>query len=124
MIITAQEILQEDIDSLVFQVQNCLSDDLRRPPWKGAENPLAGHCYVASEALYHLLGGSDAGWKPMFIRHEDAPHWFLTNLDGKIVDPTADQFETPVPYEQGIGKGFLTKQPSARAQQVIDCVLS
>jgi len=44
-----------------------LSDDLRRPPWKGDPNPLAGHCYVASEALYHLLGDK---WKPEHVKHE------------------------------------------------------
>ena len=108
--------------NLVKKVQAALSDDLRRPPWKGSGNPLAGHCYVASEALYHMLGGKKAGYTPMFIKHEGAPHWFLRGPDGEYIDPTEGQFETPVPHEDGTPKGFLTKQPSARAQTVIDRV--
>lgn len=36
-----------------------------------------------------------------------------------MVDPTVDQFATPVPYRQGKGKGFLTLQPSKRAQALL-----
>lgn len=93
---------------------DALTDDLRRKPWRGNPNPLAGHCYVASEVEYHLRGG-----KPMFVRHEDQPHWFVVR-DGQVIDHTASQFETPVPYENGVGKGFLTRQPSKRAQIVLD----
>lgn len=103
---------------LVHQVQSHLTDDLRRAPYKGSENPMTGHCYVASEVLAHVLGPD---WKPCFVRHEGAPHWFLRNQEtGKILDATASQFKTPVPYEQGVGKGFLTKNPSARAKVVLN----
>lgn len=104
----------------VEQVRTCLSDELRKKPYRGDPNPVAGHCYVASEALYHRLGGKGAGWTPQSIRHEGGPHWYLKNQDGTVLDATADQFCTPVPYEQGRGCGFLTRQPSARTQQVLD----
>lgn len=97
-------------------VRAALTDDLRRAPWRGSPNLMAGHCYVAAEAMHHL---SEGRLRPQFIRHEGAPHWFLRDEDGTVVDPTADQFSTPVPYEQGRGKGFLTRQPSARARIVI-----
>lgn len=109
--------------SALHAVQGALDDSLRRAPWKGSSNPMAGHCYVASEALYHMLGGKASGWTPMFIRHEDAPHWFLKNRSGKVLDPTASQFHTPVPYDKGKGKGFLTAEPSKRAKTVIDRAL-
>lgn len=109
------------IERLVRAVENALTDELRRMPWKGSENAKAGHCYVACEALFHLTGGK---LRPFFVKHEGAPHWFLKGPNGEIVDPTAEQFKTPVPYEQGKGKGFLTKQPSKRAQIVIDRVKS
>lgn len=105
---------------LVEDVQSCLTDDLRKPKYQGHENPMTGHCYVASEALYHTLGGKDAGWKPMFIRHEGEPHWFIQNEQGIILDPTASQFSTPVPYEDAKGMGFLTRQPSKRAQVLLE----
>lgn len=108
------------LKKLVSKVREVLTDDLRRPKYRGAEHPMTGHCYVASEALYHLLGGSQKGWKPMNVQHEGDSHWFLQHSSGRILDPTGDQFKTPVPYDQGKGKGFLTKEPSARAQQVME----
>lgn len=96
-----------------------LTDDLRRPPWRGHDNPLAGHCYVASEVLYHLLGGKESGLTPQFVRHEGQPHWFLKTPEGTIIDPTAEQFNSPVPYDAARGCGFLTRGPSKRAQTVM-----
>jgi hypothetical protein len=81
-------------------------------------------CYAASEALYHLLGGKQAGLKPMVMRLEYGQgfrtHWFLLTNDGQILDPTREQFLSRPNYEQAVGKGFLTKQPSRKAQQLID----
>lgn len=95
-------------------VRGKLSDDLRRWPWKGNPNVVAGHCYVASEALYHMLGGRAEGWKPMHVRHEGQAHWYLQRGD-EILDATWDQFREPPVYSAGRGKGFLTKRPSKRA---------
>jgi len=107
---------------LAEAVRAALSDELRNPPWRGDANRFAGHCYVASEAFFHLAGGKAAGWKPMNLRHEDSPHWWLLDAEGRIVDLTAEQFKTPVPYAAGVGKGFLTREPSRRAQVIIDRV--
>lgn len=97
-----------------------LSDELRKAPWRGSENKVAGHCYVASEALWHMEGGIDSGLVPQVVKHEGATHWFLRRRsDGAIIDLTASQFETPVPYERARGCGFLTKRPSKRALVVI-----
>jgi hypothetical protein len=100
-----------------------LTDDLRRAPWHGSPNPLAGHCYVASESYWHLAGGAASGLTPQVIRHEGASHWYLRGADGQIIDLTAGQFQTPVPYAQGRGCGFLTRQPSKRAALVIARVM-
>ena len=98
-----------------------LTNDLRHAKYQGNANPLAGHCYVASEALYHHLGGAASGWVPQFIQHEGSPHWYLKHKEtGEIIDPTASQFQVPVPYESGTGKGFLTRDPSRRARVVLD----
>ncbi len=108
------------LKTLVEDVRGALTPDLRKKEYQANPNPMAGHCYVASEAVYHTVGGKEAGWKPMSIQHEGGPHWFLKNDEqGLIVDPTADQFKTPVPYDEGRGTGFLTRQPSKRAQVVL-----
>lgn len=107
------------------EMMAALTDDLRAPAYRGNPNPLAGHCYVTAEAMYHR--GLANGWtvRPMFIRHEGQPHWFvLALLPGDddtwmAADPTASQFSTPVPYHEAKGKGFLTKAPSKRARTLM-----
>ncbi len=113
--------LEESAD-LLMRVRGELKPNLLKPKFAGGVGGTSGHCYVASEAMYHMMGGKEAGLTPHFVHHEGQPHWFLKRHDGTVIDPTADQFTTPVPYEKSIGKGFLTKQPSKRAQQIIDRV--
>lgn len=104
--------------SAVAAVRAALSDDLRRPPYRGDPNPMVGHCYVAAEALWHLL--KDPAWVPQHLNH-GGPHWYLKHsTTGEILDPTHDQFEScPIPYHRGRGKGFLTLKPSRRAAVVL-----
>lgn len=119
----ARRIAAAKHDELADKVIGALTDDLRQPRYRGNANILTGQCYVATEAYYHLIGGPASGFTPMFIHHEGEPHWFLKNKStGEIIDLTAGQFRTPVPYDQARGKGFLTREPSRRAQQVMDKV--
>lgn len=87
-------------------------------------HPLAGHCFVASEA-YMVLSERDL--KPMWVTvtvPEPGPtgdettfsHWFLRDRDtGEVVDLTAEQFteyeyaDVEVPYDEAQGKGFGTR---------------
>ena len=102
-----------------------LSDDLLSKEWllkkkKSICHKTFGHCYVATEAAYHLLGGKQAGWKPYYLKCQDGSHWFLKNISGVIFDVTAAQFENEkIAHQRAIGKGFLTKQPSRRALKLI-----
>lgn len=111
---------------------------IRRPKtcetcWKiYRRNRRRGNCYVTVEALYHLLGGKRSGWKPMTVRHEGDVHWFLekevpdfNGLRSKFIrlDPTAMQFESTPPYESARGRGFLTKEPSRRAREMMQRML-
>lgn len=82
-----------------------------------------GHCYVASEAAYHMLGGKEKGWTPQFIRHVGRAHWYLKHESGQILDLTANQFRTPIDYSEGRGKGFMTKQPCKRTQLLLTKVV-
>jgi len=82
-----------------------------------------GNCYVTSEAVYHLLGGKDAGWVPQFLSHEGKTHWYLRHHDGLILDLTCSQFMTPVPYERGKGIGFMTREPSRRGRELMEVLV-
>lgn len=108
---------------LAAAVRMSLTPDLLAPPYRArveaGANPMTGHCYVASEAYFHLAGGREAGLKPMSIQHEGGPHWWIRTAAGMDIDLTAEQFSTPVPYADGHGKGFLTRQPSKRAAEVM-----
>lgn len=112
------------VSGTLEDVQAALTPDLLRKEWheKNRENPMAGHCYAASEALYHLMGGTTAGLTPMQVYHEGGSHWFLRGPEGEIIDPTHGQFETPVPYADARGRGFLTAAPSKRARTIMDRV--
>ncbi len=109
----------------VAEVREALTDDLRHAHYHDAANPMKGHCYVASEALWHALGAHASGYTPQVVRHGSGTHWYLKHDDtGAILDPTADQFATPPPYHAGRGIGFLTAQPSKRAAVVLSRVYS
>ena len=120
--------------ALVHRIQAALDPSLLKEPWRSqvlaGADPMTGHCAVASEAAYHLLGGKAAGWTPLNLHHEGSSHWFLRHADGRILDITASQFKTAVPYGKGRGCGFQTplkdaqglQLPSKRAQVVIDRV--
>lgn len=76
-------------------------------------------CYAASEALYHAAGGKKAGYVPQQILHEGVSHWFLRGPSGEVIDLTASQFKTKVPYDQAKGVGFLTRCASKRARNIL-----
>ena len=63
-------------------------------------NPLFGHCFVATEVLWELLKKQNiTEYMPHQIQHEEISHWFLRHMkNGDIIDVTAGQFKTPVPY--------------------------
>lgn len=101
-----------------------LSDDLLSKSYQRMKKDKSfsstfGHCYVASETAYHLLGGKEEGWKAYHVKHLGYSHWFLKHESGFILDLTADQFKSTINYENARGTGFLTKYPSKRARMLI-----
>ena len=127
----------EDSAAAAEAVASVLTPDLLKPEWRAeaerSGNPVAGHCYAAAEAVYHLCGGAEAGWVPQVLTHATFPdelapgqtHWFLKNrITGELVDPTQGQFDSAPPYGLGRGTGFLTAGPSRRAAVIIERVLA
>jgi hypothetical protein len=55
----------------------------------------------------------------MTMRHEGDTHWFLRHTSGLVMDPTVSQFRSPPDYTKARGCGFLTKQPSKRAHELM-----
>ena len=110
------------------RIQAVLRPEDRQPQYRGHPHCLGGHCYVAAEALYHKIGREKSGYVPTHVKHEGTSHWFLRHREtGHVLDPTAAQFKTPVPYEQGRGIGFQGKDPSVpseRARRVMARLVS
>ena len=110
---------------LIAHIQSVLSPNLLHLDWRDMAHPMAGHCYHASEALYHLWGKKH-GYKPAHVEVYMGKawgwigHWYLRNDEGKVLDPTREQFgKRPVCYRYGVDCGFLTKGPSKRAAEVM-----
>ena len=112
----------QDHAELVTRLRSELrrSSDLRKRTGGHGSGPYADHCYIAAEALYHHLGGKPAGITPMNVKVNGDSHWFLRLEDGTFLDPTADQFPGPIPYDRARGRGFLTKEPSKRTQILME----
>jgi hypothetical protein len=68
---------------LVSHIQACLTPDLLKPDQRSkltGIHPTEGHCAVAAEAAYHLLGGKTAGWVPVVLPRVvlgDNTHWWI-----------------------------------------------
>lgn len=100
---------------------NNLSDDLLSSKYKKLKticttHKTFGHCYIASEVAYFLLGGKNAGWTAYCMKIDNGNHWFLKHTSGNILDITKEQFDKPINYDLARGKGFLTKILSKRSR--------
>lgn len=120
--------LYENINYLVQMIiqmarNNGLSKAERRSPAEEMAQSLrdmhpshdckSGDCYHATEALYHLLGGREAGYEPQ----SSNSHWFLKGPTGKILDPTGGDVKAGSP------KKLVTTAPSSKAMGLIDAVI-
>lgn len=115
-----------EISELIRAIQRVLTPDLLKKKYVegNKNNPLFGHCYVATEALYYLL--KDKNFKPCRARDgEGSVHWWLQDDQSNILDPTAEQYTVrglKPPYEKGRSGGFLTKKISKRAKIIVERV--
>jgi hypothetical protein len=119
-----------EIENLMSDIRGVLSPDLLKKEYhsENAINPMFGHCYVATEALYYLLN-DPARYGPARGRDErDIVHWWLVDLyENRIWDATKDQYlsvgKVP-PYQNGKRSGFLTNFPSKRCKIVLNRLTS
>ena len=111
-------------------LENIETDDLQSSYKKMHEtediNFLTGHCFVATEVLWELLKEQNRNdYVPIHIQHEEVSHWYLkSKLNGDIIDVTAGQFKTPVPYHHKKGKASgmmrMPEIPTKRTIKVLD----
>jgi len=89
-----------------------------------------GYCNAAAQALYFLGGGKAEGLTPVVWRHGDVTHWWIEDSQGQVYDLTAEQFDFPVPYDEGTRKGFQGRkeggyqQPTKAVRPFVEAVLA
>lgn len=107
-------------------VRTVLTPDLLKKEYRAENetNPMFGHCYVATEALYYLLNDPNRYGPARGKDNRGIVHWWIVdNFTGDISDVTADQYYSigkEPPYEAGKRSGFLTNTPSKRCQTVLE----
>ena len=95
-------------NQIIGLIKRSLSDNLRKKKYQGNSNKLVGHCYIASEAFYHLTKQTNL-YTPSYVKFCGETHWFLSKKDGKIIDITVKQFNGKIPpYSLKKNCGFLT----------------
>ena len=102
---------------LMDKIKSVLTPDLLKGMWnKEFDNPMTGHCYAATEALYWMLGGPKSEWRPYVLSNKTWPerlgvgetHWYLKNVFGEILDPTKEQFGAEeIKYDKGTPNGMM-----------------
>lgn len=115
-----------NIKDFMDKIRQCMTPDLLKPQYKteNASNPMFGHCYVASEVLYHNIKNY-GNYSACCARDEqEIVHWWIVDNDtSNIYDVTSDQYYNKgliPPYSKGKKTGFLTKKPSKRAMIVME----
>ncbi len=107
------------MNKLIESIIENLTDDLLKPEYllNNNRNRFTGHCYVATETLYHLLCDDERiKYTPAILKIDGITHWFLKNkITNEIIDITKDQFNYKLDYTMSINKAFLTKNPSKRS---------
>ena len=118
----------QSISTTISEIRKNLTPDLLKGHWETSpDDGVSGHCYVATEALYWIVG-KQMGFRPHVVGHKECPellgegetHWFLMK-DDMVLDVTADQFNGRIPYVLGKPNGMMNHPEggSKRAQVLI-----
>lgn len=109
------------------RIRGALSLDLLSGSYRLEEDERAlkfacmNHCYVATEAAYHMFA-KKMGYVPYVFKHPDgSTHWWLVQEEtGDVLDPSGPQLgRRKFPYAEGRRAVFLTRRPSRRAAELI-----
>lgn len=134
------------ISDIIFTILH-ERNDLRKEEYLSdlvnKNNPISGHCMIASEVFYYLVGGHTSPYTPVVYNFGNKQtHWYLATHPSKntksdkneIIDITKKQFhlshESEEEFEDKMKdiysqhtmsgfKGFMTKEPSIRSKIVL-----
>jgi len=119
-----------EIESVMESIASNLMPELVTKKYReeNETNPMFGHCYHSSQALFYLID-TDVLEQRTAIDYHDCSHWWLVDTTtDKVYDITADQYycvgETP-PYVDGKKKPWYgwKQRPHQRTLDLMVLVL-
>ena len=119
-----------EIESVMESIASNLTPELVTKKYRkeNETNPMFGHCYHSSQALFYLID-TDVLEQRTAIDYHDCSHWWLVDTTtDKVYDITADQYycvgETP-PYVAGKKKPWYgwKQRPHQRTLDLMVLVL-
>lgn len=105
---------EENLQKVINAIKSSLTVDLlplnmRKRNVTGRNNHTFGHCHTTAGVIYKIFGPKNVHmWRG--LDDENIYHWWILDKNGKIIDPTADQYtalgKVP-PYSRGEKAGML-----------------
>ena len=119
-----------EIESVMGLIASNLKPEMVSKKYReeNATNPMFGHCYHASQALFHLMDTNVLEQRTAIDYHDEAHWWLVDNSTDKVYDITADQYyhvgQTP-PYVDGKKKPWYgwKQRPHQRTLDLMVLVL-
>ena len=119
-----------EIESVMGLIASNLKPEMVSKKYReeNSTNPMFGHCYHASQALFHLMDTNVLEQRTAIDYHDEAHWWLVDNTTDKVYDITADQYyhvgHTP-PYVDGKKKPWYgwKQRPHQRTLDLMVLVL-
>ena len=122
---------EENLAKVVDSIKRNLSIDLlpkymRDRNINGGTNGTYGHCHNAAGVIYKFFGYKNVHMYRA-LDDENLYHWWIVDKQGKIVDPTSEQYtmlgKVP-PYDKGEKSGMLGFEYKKRVNRLYETVKS
>jgi hypothetical protein len=122
---------EENLKLVVDSIRRNLSIDLLPKKMQdrninGGSNGTFGHCHTAAGVIYKIFGPKNVHMHRA-LDDEGIYHWWVVDKNGKIVDPTSEQYtllgRVP-PYDNGQKSGMLGFQYKKRVLTLLGRVQS
>lgn len=101
----------DNLKLVIKIIEKNLTPDLLPKKWteRNSTNPMFGHCHTASACLQKVFGTKNIKlWRG--LDDENIWHWWAVDLNGKLIDITADQYTSQdrvPPYDKGQKSSML-----------------
>jgi len=117
---------EKNLKLVIGVIKRNLTPDLLPKKWieRNNTNPMFGHCHTSSACLQKIFGSKNIKlWRG--LDDEGIWHWWAVDLNGKLIDITADQYTSQgrkPPYDVGEKSSMLGFDYRTRVLTLLDKV--